>query len=177
MHDQIFVLLFKKCLDKTKIYQREMGHTYTEIQLYCKEDTAIFISHFRILSSFFLRAIFGAYSFSLFGFSVIYFLSRIVGYKLGFVQSSTYRKYLPRRRGSGKSYLRGIRYKKNRHRKKRCIKKKRATRSPFVESFSSAFTTVLNVDKHVSTKDLLPYDTDSTTMVYDNSANVHICNK
>ena len=43
----------------------------------------------------FLRAIFGAYSFSLFGFSVIYFLSRIVGYKLGFVRSPTYRKYLP----------------------------------------------------------------------------------
>ena len=43
--------------------------------------------------------------------------------------------------------------------------------------FSSALTTVLNVDERVRTRDLLPYDTDSTTMVYDNSANVHICNK
>ena len=33
----------------------------------------------------FFSTIFGAYSFSLFGFPVIYFLSRIVGYKLGFV--------------------------------------------------------------------------------------------
>ena len=81
-----------------------MGHTYTEIQLYREEDTAIFISHFWILSSFF-SAIFGAYSFSLFGFSVIYFLSRIVGYKLGFMRGPMYRKYRPRF-GSGKSYLR-----------------------------------------------------------------------
>ena len=108
----------------------------------------------------FLRAIFSAYSFSLFGFSVIYFLSRIVGYKLGFVQGSTYCKYRPRRRGSGKYYLRSIRYKKNRHRKKCRIKKKRATISPFVKSFSSALTTVLNVDERVRTRDLLPYDTD-----------------
>ena len=34
-------------------YQRKMGHTKTEIQLYHEKDTAIFISHFRILSSFF----------------------------------------------------------------------------------------------------------------------------
>ena len=58
-----------------------------------------------------------------------------------------------------------------------CIKKKRATRSPFVKLFSSALTTVLNVDERVRTMDLLPYETDSTTMVCDNSANVHICNK
>ena len=46
-----------------------------------------------------------------------------------------------------------------------------------MESSSSAFTNVLNVDKHVRTRDLLQYDTDSATMVCDNSANVHICNK
>ena len=40
-----------------------------------------------------------------------------------------------------------------------------------------ALTTVLNVDERVRTRYLLPYDTDYTTMVYDNSANVHICNK
>ena len=47
--------MFQKFLDKAKIYQQEMGHTYTEIQLYREEDTTIFISHFRILSSFFAR--------------------------------------------------------------------------------------------------------------------------
>ena len=46
-----------------------------------------------------------------------------------------------------------------------------------MESSSLAFNTVLNVDEHVRTRDLLPYDTNYTTMVYDNSANVHICNK
>ena len=100
-----------------------------------------------------------------------------MGYKLGFVQGSTYCKYRPRLRGYGKSYLRSIRYKNNRHRKKHRIKKKRATISSFVKSFSSALTTVLNVDVRVRTRDLLPYDTDSTTMVCDNSTNVHICNK
>ena len=125
----------------------------------------------------FLSAIFIAYSLSLLGFSVIYFLSRIVGYKLGFVRVPTYHKYCPRRRGSVKSYIRSIRYKKDRHRKKRRINNKRATRSPFVTLFSSALTTVLNDDKRVRPMDLLPYDTDSTTMVCDNSANIHICNK
>ena len=96
-----------------------------------------FLSHTFGYYPHFLRAIFGAYSFSLFWFSVIYFLLRIVGYKLGFVRDLTYRKYRPRRRGSGKSYIISIRYKKNRHRNKRRIKKKRATRSPFVE-FRSA---------------------------------------
>ena len=98
-------------------------------------------------------------------------------YKLGFVQGPTYRKYCPRRRGSEKYSIRSIRYKKYRHRKKRRLKKKRAKRSSFVESSSSAFTTVLNVDECVCPRDLLPFDTDSTTMVCDNSENVHIYNK
>ena len=153
-----------------------MGHTNTEIQLYHEKDTEIFISHFRILSSF-LSAVFGVYSFSLFGFSVIYFLSRIVEYKLGFVRGPTYLKYFPQRRGSGQSSIRSIRYKKYRNRKKRRIKKKRATRSPFLKLFSSALTTVINVDERVCPRDLLPFDIDSITMVCDNSANVHICNK
>ena len=46
-----------------------------------------------------------------------------------------------------------------------------------MESSSSAFTTFLNVDERVSTRYLLPYDTYSTTMVCDNSENVHIYNK
>ena len=153
-----------------------MGHTYTEIQLYCEEDTALFISHIRLLSSFFARYVWCILIFTIWFLSDI-LLSRIVGNKLGFVPGPTYRKYRPRRRDSGKSYIRSIRYKKDRHRNKRRIKKKRATRSPFVKSFSLVFTNVLNVDEHVRTRDLLPYDTDSTTMVCDNSANVHICNK
>ena len=80
-----------------------MDPTYKEIQSYLREDTAI-SSHFFGYYPHFLRAIFGAYSFLLFGFSVIYFLSRIVGYKLGFMQSPKYSRY-----GSGKSYRRGIR--------------------------------------------------------------------
>ena len=113
----------------------------------------------------FLLAIFGTYSCLLFGFSVIHFLLRIVGYKLGFVRSPKYRKYHPRCCSSGKSYQRGIRYKKNWHRKKRRIKNKRSTIPPLVESSSSAFTNVINVEKGVRTRDLLQYDTDSATTV------------
>ena len=152
-----------------------MGHQYTEIQSYLIEDTEIFISHFRILSSFFARYFRCILIFTIWVLSDI-FLSRIVGYKIGFMRSPRYHKYRRQRRVYGKSYLRGIRYKNNRHRKKRRIKKKQATRSSFVESSSLAFTTVLNVGECVRTRDLLPYDIDSTTMVCDNSLNFHIYN-
>ena len=145
-----------------------MGHTYKEIQLYRKEYTAIFISHFRIISSFFALFLVHTHFYYLSSQGYI-FLLRIVGYKLGFVRSTKHIKYHSQRRGSGKSYQRGIRYKRNWHRKKRRIKKKRATRPPLVESSSSAFTTVLNVDERVCTRDLLQYDTYSATMVCDNS--------
>ena len=105
------------------------------------------------------------------------FLSRIVGYKFGIVRTPLCCKYHPRRLRSGRSYRRGTRYAKNWHRKKRKIKQKKVTRPQLVEFFSSAFTAVLNVDNRVRTRDLLQYDTDSATMVCDNSANVHICNK
>ena len=42
--------------------------------------------------------------------------------------------------------------------------------------FLSVFTSVLNVDGRCRSRDRLHYDTDSSTMVYDNSVNVHICN-
>ena len=176
MHDQNIHMIvsdmsgLKKYIKEKGVIQTQRFNCITKKMLQFSSRTFGYYPHF-------LSAIFGAYSLSLFGFSVIYFLSRIVGYKLGFVRGPTYHKYCPRRRGSGKSYIRSIRYKNDRHRKKRRIKKKRVTRSPFVKLFSSALTTVLNVDKRVRTRDLLPYDTDSTTMVRDNSANVHICNK
>ena len=46
-----------------------------------------------------------------------------------------------------------------------------------IESSASAFTTVLNVDEHTRTRDLLQFDTDSLAMVCDNIVNVHIRNK
>ena len=61
--------------------------------------------------------------------------------------------------------------------RKRQINKKRARRFLLFESATSAFTSVLNVDERMRTRDLLKYDTDSATMVCDISANVHICNK
>ena len=158
MHDCFRnVWIKKKCINKKWVIQTQRFNCIMKKILQ-------FLSHTFGYYPLFLSAIFGAYSLSLFGFSVIYFLLRIVGYKLGFLRGPTNHKYGPRRRGSVKSYIRSIRYKKERHRKKHRIKKKRATRSPFVKLFSSALTTVLNVDKRIRTKDLLPYDTYSTTM-------------
>ena len=57
------------------------------------------------------------------------------------------------------------------------IKQKKTTRQLDGNCFSSAFSTGLNVDVRVRNRDLLQYDTDSSTMVCNNSANVHICNK
>ena len=41
----------------------------------------------------------------------------------------------------------------------------------------SVFASVLNVDERCRSRDRIHYDTDSYTMVCDNSANVHICNR
>ena len=90
--------------------------------------TLQFSSHYFGYYPHFLRAIIGTYQFSLFWFSVIYFLSRIVGYKFGMVRTPLCPEYHPRRLHSGRSYRRGTRYAKNWHRKKRNIKQKKTTR-------------------------------------------------
>ena len=41
----------------------------------------------------------------------------------------------------------------------------------------SVFTSVRNVDELCQSRDRLRYDTDSSTMICDNSSNVHICNR
>ena len=122
----------------------------------------------------FLQTMYCSYIFFLFGFSVTYFLSRIVRYKLGIMSHvQKFRKSRPRRHNSTRSYRRGIRYKRNwHHKKKRQINKRRDKRSLLVEPVSSAFTTVPNIDERMSVRDLLKYDSDSATVVSDNSANV-----
>ena len=53
--------------------------------------------------------------------------------------------------------------------------KKKNLNSPI--SLLSAFASVPNVDERCRSRDTLHYDTDYSTMVCDNSANVHICNQ
>ena len=68
----------------------------------------------------FLQAIYCSYICFLFGFSVNYYLSRIVRYKLGImIQIHKFHKSRPRRHNSTRSYRRGIRYKRNWHHKKK----------------------------------------------------------
>ena len=40
----------------------------------------------------------------------------------------------------------------------------------------AAFTTLLNIDKRTNKRSSLSFDSDSTTVVCDNSVNVHVCN-
>ena len=61
---QTFAWLAQICLIKY-IYKKWVP-TYKDIQSYCKEDTVIFISHFRILSSFFARYIWCILMFTVF---------------------------------------------------------------------------------------------------------------
>ena len=105
----------------------------------------------------FLQTMYYSYICFLSGFSVTYYLSRIVRYKLGIMsQVHKFLKSCPRRHNWTRSYRRGIRYKRNwHHKKKKHIRKKRSKRSLLVESASSAFTTVLNADERISTRDLL----------------------
>ena len=64
-------------------------------------------------SPHFIKAIFGVYYFILFSFSVIYFIARIIDYKLGLFRIPKYPDYRPRHRYTGKKYRRGYLYKKN----------------------------------------------------------------
>ena len=76
------------------------------------------------------------------------------------------------------NYRRGHRYKKNWHfEKQRHPKKTKKKRLTSLTSSLSVFTSVLNVDERCRSRDMLQHDTDLSTMVCDNSANVHICNQ
>ena len=65
------------------------------------------------LSPHFIKAIFSVYYFILFSCSVIYFIARIIGYKIGLVRITKNPDHRPRRRYPGKNYRRGYRYKNN----------------------------------------------------------------
>ena len=125
----------------------------------------------------------------LFGFLVFYFLIRILRYKFGYLdledlsrRHSPCKKvpcqfqphHLPTRRIHT---YRKSRWKRN-IRRPSARQKKRSTVN-LIEILSPvAFTTVLNIDDCVNNleRDLATWDTDSSSMVCDNSANVHICN-
>ena len=49
----------------------------------------------------------------------------------------------------------------------------------FLQTYLSAvaYLSVLNIDGRVRDRDSVNFDSGSSTMVYDNSANVHVCNQ
>ena len=132
-------------------------------------------------------AFFLFYSAILFGCSVLYFLIRIIRYKFGYLDYDDFSKRCPRKRvpPQFRSHILPTRrqrtYRKTRWRRK--TKQSIARRTSFEINLMSvipsvAFTTVLNIDDRVNNleRDLATWDTDSSSMVCDNSANVHICN-
>ena len=62
-------------------------------------------------SPHFIKAFFSAYYFILFSCSVIYFIARILGYKLGLARIPKYPDHRPRRWHPDKNYCRGYWYK------------------------------------------------------------------
>ena len=72
-------------------------------------------------SPYFIKAIFSVYYLILFSYSVIYFITRILGYKLGLLSIPKYPDHYPKRLYPGKIYQRGNRY-KNITLKKQCRK-------------------------------------------------------
>ena len=125
-----------------------------------------------------IKAIFSAYSLALFSCALIYFLARIIGYKIGVIKTLKHLSYRPRRRYPGKFYRRGYRSKNNLHHdKKGRRKKKEKERVKPMSSSLLGFTSVPNVDERCRSRDMLHFNTDSSTMVCDNSPNNHICNR
>ena len=120
------------------------------------------------------------------GASFMYFLGRLILYRIGYLKADKPPKIRRRRRCKShrRRYRRKNNYKKKRryHRPKK-KKQRRCIRTdchPCTSDTTSnvAFTTVFNVDERVARRnnETLSHDSDSTTMVCDNSANVHICN-
>ena len=109
---------------------------------------------------------------------MIYFIARVIGYKLGLVRIPKYPDYSPRRRYPVNNYQRGYRYKNNWSFRKKLLRKKnkkKNLKSPI--SLLSVFTSVPNVDECCQSRYGLHYDTYYSSTVCDNSSNIHICNR
>ena len=138
------------------------------------------------------QVLFWIYSTCLLGLSVLYFLFRIISYKIGWIRYG--HPQCKRKRGRLKRWSHHRKIRRWRHRRKwkhyRRKGKRRlkqhcpphATSSPsrFSDSMPTVLATVLNVDERAQrTREngMTAFDTDSATIVCDNSANVHICNE
>ena len=107
-------------------------------------------------SPHFIKAGFCVYSFIIFSCFVVYFIPRIIGYKLGLVRIPKYYYYRPRHWYPVKTYQRGCWYKKNWiFKKKRSQKKNNKINLKSPISLLSVFTSVLNVDEHCRSRDFI----------------------
>ena len=129
------------------------------------------------------RAAFWLYATFLFGSSVCYFLWRILAYKCGWLQLPQLKGWRKNRRKRQRGFYRQRRFERWRCRRRHCsrhsiLNVRRAGQEAASRSAagSGVFTTVLNIDKRTNERSSLTFDTDSTTVVCDNSANVHVCN-
>ena len=137
------------------------------------------------------QILFWLYATCLFGSSVLYFLFRIIAYKIGCIRYGP--PQLNRKRGKTQrwSHCRVIRQSRCRKKWKHCWRKgKRKLQQHFSshtspsllhasDSIRTVLATVLNVDERsqrIRENGMMSFDTDLATIVCDNSANVHVCN-
>ena len=125
-------------------------------------------------------AVFWLYATAIFMGNVVYYLGRLVCYKVGYIShpihqhASFNHKRKKRRRFYKTKGIKRWKYKKRWAR--------RSEPSHFVpprfgqEYQSTVLTTVLNIDSRTNERNTVSFDSDATTVVCDNSANVHICN-
>ena len=123
------------------------------------------------------------YSISLCGIGVIYFMVRMLKYRMGYLTISRDKSWsknrskLRRRYHKQRSFERW-KYKKRYYQKQKHLQKCNTTFGSNVSNNpgSGAFTTVLNIDQRADQCNTIAFDSDSSSVVCDNSANVHICN-
>ena len=174
-------------------YRRDMNYdTWRKRITYLNESLQsirTFSSNTFLDCSYLLAILFWIYTATLYAGAFCYFLFRIFTYRLGYLRMDTKSRKQSRQRipPQFRSYTTPTRrrrfYKKSRWKRvnKSHTKMKRNLLPDILEEVEApvAFTTVLNIDDRVNNleRDLSTWDTDSSSMVCDNSANVHICNK
>ena len=133
------------------------------------------------------RVIFSWYANVLFTCSILYYLGQIISCRLGFIcapeltnQCMLKRSSLRRKRGRHACHgrVKNLRSRKQRKWSRKNLLRRLSDVSTTSDA-ASAFTTVLNIDQRsrkMGGSGMFSFDSDSTTIVCDNSANVSICN-
>ena len=121
----------------------------------------------------------------IFGCNVFWYVLRILRYKMGFLTlpippytGGWYKRHRKKRFYMERDYCKGWKYKKKMYytNPAKCVSQPAAHNIKYDIATKNVFFTVLNIDDRVERcGEAMSFDSDSQTVVCDNSANVHIC--